>query len=171
MSKEFSGECSGIPIVSSLVGETGLGDEFPVRSGNLQVPFGRLKEFPKAVVIMPRQMSQCVSSWLIAGFNYPVFTVEIHWFCHITQICSFKITHFPAHLVLCKDTPNVQTLYWCAAKTVVDSALWMWMANLFLPWWGEKYYLMTSQSEVASCLFHEKWSFSVVCNSLQSHGL
>ena len=77
-SKEFSGECSGIPVVSSLVGETGLGDDFPVRSGKPQVPFGRLKEFPKAVVIMPRQMSQCVSSWLIAGCNYPAFTVEIY---------------------------------------------------------------------------------------------
>lgn len=78
MSKEFSEECSGIPVVSSLVGETGLGDDFPVRSGKPQVPFGRLKEFPKAVFIMPRQMSQCVSSWLIAGCNYPAFTVEIY---------------------------------------------------------------------------------------------
>ena len=59
---------------------------------------------------MPRQMSQCVSSWLLAGCNHTSFTGGIYWLCHITRICSFKITHFPAHLVLCKDTPSVQIL-------------------------------------------------------------
>ena len=59
---------------------------------------------------MPRQISQCVSSWLLAGCNYTSFTGGIYWLCHITRICSFKITHFPAHFVLCKDTPGVQIL-------------------------------------------------------------
>ena len=59
---------------------------------------------------MPRQMSHCVSSWLFGGCNYTSFTGGIYWLFHITWICSFKITHFPAHLVLCKDTSSVQSL-------------------------------------------------------------
>ena len=55
-------------------------------------------------------MSQCVSSWLFGGCNYTSFTGGIYWFCHIIWIWGFKITHFPAHLVLCKDTPSVQIL-------------------------------------------------------------
>ena len=62
------------------------------------------------------QMSQCVSSYLVGGCNYPAFTGGIYWFCHIIWICGFKITHFPAHLELCKDTPSVQTLYHLRSK-------------------------------------------------------
>ena len=74
---------------------------------------------PKLVVIMfimPTQMSQCVSSCLIGGCNYAPFTGEIYWFCHITCICSFKITNFPAQVELCKNTPSVQTLYRLRSK-------------------------------------------------------
>ena len=55
-------------------------------------------------------MSQCIYFWLVGGCNYSAFTGQIYWFFHFIQICSFKITHFPAHLVLCKDTPSVQIL-------------------------------------------------------------
>ena len=39
------------------------------------------------------------------------FTRGRYWVFHIIRICSFKITCFPAHFVLCKDTFSVQTLY------------------------------------------------------------
>ena len=61
--------------------------------------------------IMHSQMAQCVLSWLDGGCKYSAFTGRMYWFCHITWISSFKTTHFPAHLELCKDTPSVQALY------------------------------------------------------------
>ena len=66
--------------------------------------------------IMHRKMTQCVLPWLDGGCNFSAFTGGISWFCHITWISSIKITRFPAHLELCKDTPRKQTLYYLQSK-------------------------------------------------------
>ena len=51
--------------------------------------------------------------FFLAGWRLQLsaFTRGRYWVFHIIRICSFKITYFPAHFVLCKDTLSVQTLY------------------------------------------------------------
>ena len=72
--------------------------------------------------------------WLVWGCNYPAFTGGVYQFCHNAFISTLRITHFPAHLELCEDTPHVQHCTVCWAKISVDSALSMWMTmSIFNP--------------------------------------
>ena len=50
-----------------------------------------------------------VFSWLVWVCKSTDFTGGIYWFWHIAWNSSFKITHFPAHLELHRDTPSAQT--------------------------------------------------------------
>ena len=161
---------TAIPVVSSLIRWNWTGWWLPSKKWQATCSFWKTQRMAKSCC-HNAQTNEPVHFLLVEGCNYPAFSRGIFWFCHVTWICSFKITHFPAQVELCKDTPSVQTLYHLGNKDSVESALWMWMARPVFTL--KRWKVLSGDLAARSGKTPASWEVKLFshCDSLQSRGL